>query len=159
MDKPDEKTVREAGCVFCIMPLYIHHEPLLASVINAPYVYGINQDVYEAHREYLTINPNYCPMCGKPLSVGAKERTTLPEEANEALTLEELREMDGQPVWTVTLGLEGSGRWELLTFDLITACPFKEMILMVNLCEGDARYEIDTYGKTWIAYRRKVEEA
>ena len=32
---------------------------------------------------------------------------------NEPLTLEELREMKGQPVWTVTTGLDGSGRWEI----------------------------------------------
>lgn len=59
---------------------------------------------------------------------------------NEPLTLEELREMKGQPVWTVTTGLDGSGRWELV-------------------CDVDYEdvLEMDTYGSTWTAYRRPLE--
>ena len=38
--------------------------------------------------------PEYCPGCGDPLH----------KEENEPLTLEQLREMDGEPVWIVDVG-------------------------------------------------------
>jgi hypothetical protein len=79
-------------------------------------------------------------------------------EPNEPLALEQLREMDGCPVWTVTIGLEGSGRWELCACETICACPWKQVIRCVTAIGEVTDYEIDTYSKTWIAYRHKPEE-
>lgn len=50
---------------------------------------------------------------------------------NDPLTLEELRKMDGEPVWTVTIGVDGSGRWELCTCEMVTACPLRKVLRCV----------------------------
>ena len=72
--------------------------------------------------------------------------------ANEPLTLEELREMKGQPVWTVTTGLDGSGRWEL-----VCDVDYEDVLEMVSCVDGFYAIEMDTYGSTWTAYRRPLE--
>lgn len=71
---------------------------------------------------------------------------------NEPLTLEELREMKGQPVWTVTTGLDGSGRWEL-----VCDVDYEDVLEMASCVDGFYAIEIDTYGSTWTAYRRPPE--
>jgi hypothetical protein len=60
-------------------------------------------------------------------------------ENPQPLTLKELKERVGKPVWTVTNGVVGSGRWEIVDFlyDCFT----------------------DSYGKTWIAYDHEPKEA
>ena len=73
------------------------------------------------------------------------------------LTLGELRQMDGSPIWTETIGVEGSGRWEIVTFTVTHICPLDERITMVCLNEGQEDYELDTYGRTWVAYNRPPE--
>ena len=77
---------------------------------------------------------------------------------NEPLTLEELREMDGEPVWTVTTGVSGSGRWELCTCETVCACPLHKVLRCVTAYGEVTDYDLDTYGKTWLAYRQKPEE-
>ena len=69
---------------------------------------------------------------------------------NEPLTLEELREMKGQPVWTVTTGLDGSGRWEL-----VCDVDYEDVLEMASCVDGFYAIEMDTYGSTWTAYRRR----
>ena len=73
-------------------------------------------------------------------------------EKNEPLTLDELREMDGKPVWIEYIG-------EL-------TCPSQWGIVdeKMNKC-GNTEFEFpfedepeDSYGKTWLAYRRKPKE-
>lgn len=71
---------------------------------------------------------------------------------NEPLTLEELREMKGQPVWTVTTGLDGSGRWEL-----VCDVDYEDALEMASCVDGFYAIEMDTYGSTWTAYRRPLE--
>ena len=56
----------------------------------------------------------------------------------EPLTLDELRQMDGEPVWLVN---QNGGRWVIMSG--------------AYLC--DSRKNAD-YGKTWLAYRQKPEE-
>ena len=58
---------------------------------------------------------------------------------NEPLTLDELREMDGEPVWLVN---QNGGRW----------------VIMSGVYLWNSRKNAD-YGKTWLAYRQKPEEA
>lgn len=76
-----------------------------------------------------------------------QSQPTIVPPPNPPLTLEELREMDGEPVWVTSVN-NGRGRsWTLV----------------------DTKYEIcrevhgglavfENYGKTWLAYRRKPEE-
>ena len=69
------------------------------------------------------------------------------EEAppNDPLTLEELREMDGEPVWICDP--DGSdGMWALVDLEYELCRTAKGGIAI-----------FDTYGKTWLAYRRKPE--
>lgn len=66
-------------------------------------------------------------------------------EKNEPLTLEELRGMDGQPVW---MAFEGESYWDL------GRCHNSEFFVTWRsgyLLWGE-------YGRTWLAYRRKLEE-
>lgn len=68
---------------------------------------------------------------------------------NEALTLEELREMDGEPVWVQTPGIPKYGCW------VIVAGVDKEYGQRTLYCQGD--YTCRNYGRDWIAYRRPPE--
>ena len=76
----------------------------------------------------------------------------------EPLTLDELREMDGEPVWTVTTGISSSGRWELCTCETVCACPLHKVLRCVTADGEVTDYDLDTYGKTWLAYRQKPED-
>ncbi len=80
-------------------------------------------------------------------------------EKNEPLTLDELREMDGKPVWCV----DGSGdeTWGLVHMD------YSHMDVIDHDCGlwrgefynmgGDGRNSLHRLG--WLAYRRKPKEA
>lgn len=57
--------------------------------------------------------------------------------SDKALTLDELRKMDGEPVWLVN---QNGGRW----------------VIMSGAYLWDSRKNAD-YGKTWLAYRNKKE--
>lgn len=65
------------------------------------------------------------------------------------LTLEQLREMDGEPVWVQTPGIPQYGRW------VIVAGVDTEYGQRTLYCQGD--YTCRNYGRVWIAYRRKPE--
>lgn len=71
---------------------------------------------------------------------------------NEPLTLEELRQMRGKPVWTVTTGFNGSGRWEL-----VCDVDCEDALEMASCVDGFYDIEVNTYGSTWLAYRRPPE--
>ena len=66
-------------------------------------------------------------------------------QPNEPLTLDELREMDGEPVWVETKA--GLKFWGIVT--------------KICVSSGDGRYLLITedteYGQTWVAYRRPPE--
>lgn len=71
---------------------------------------------------------------------------TVPSLSSDPLTLDELREMDGEPVWGAFS--DGSGRY---------------MIIQWHNSEFFKTFEcgfllLEEYGKTWRAYRRKPEE-
>ena len=90
----------------------------------------------------------YCPKCG-----GFFKQATVVEcnDLNEPLTLDELREMDGEPVWVV-YG-EDAGMWAL-----VEVC--EESIFLTNNLGGRTEYaadvELEDDGIT--VYRRKLEE-
>ena len=58
------------------------------------------------------------------------------------LTLEQLRDMGGKPVWVQTPGIDWYGRWVI-----VAGVSIEEKALY---CQGD--YTCREYGKTWIAY-------
>ena len=67
-----------------------------------------------------------------------QETVTNRNGLNEPLTLDELRQMDGEPVWLVN---QNGGRW----------------VIMSGAYLWDSRKNAD-YGKTWLAYLQKPEE-
>ena len=83
------------------------------------------------------------------------ENEVLRHPPNPPLTLEELREMDGEPVWVQAAKASGKipARWMLLE------CSHKDRALYLftpasGITQG---YKGENYGKTWLAYRRKPE--
>lgn len=62
--------------------------------------------------------------------------------SNDPLTLDQLREMDGRPVWVQTPGIEKYGRWVI-----VAGVNIEDKALY---CKGD--YTCRDYGKTWLAY-------
>lgn len=80
-----------------------------------------------------------CKEC--PLCYSDKQRHHAPP--NEPLTLEQLREMDGEPVYCINIDDYSTKEW---------------MIVGKDDCEG-RRYIFDfsTYSRSWLAYRRPPE--
>lgn len=67
-------------------------------------------------------------------------------ENAQPLTLEELKQMDGQPVWIVKNG--EVGKWFI----------FEVLVWSKSLYAGD-KFNFDFYGETWLAYRYPPKEA
>ena len=72
------------------------------------------------------------------VAISALRKQETVTNRNELLTLDELRKMDGEPVWLVN---QNGGRW----------------VIMSGAYLWDSRKNAD-YGKTWLAYRQKPEE-
>ena len=68
------------------------------------------------------------------------------QERNAPLTLDELRQMDGEPVWVQSPGVPEYGRWAIVE-GVGENCLF---------LRDD--FTCHDYGKTWLAYRQKPEE-
>lgn len=76
--------------------------------------------------------------------------------SNKPLTLEELREMDGEPVWCKWLLPEDraieQGKWFIVISGDEAGLEIKRPAEYgCHFCK------IDDYGKTWLAYRRSPE--
>lgn len=71
---------------------------------------------------------------------------------NEPLTLDELREMNGEPVWGKSLITDKPGEWFILRVVEMSKTWF---IACAGAEQGFG--DKDTYGKTWLAYRRPPE--
>lgn len=67
-------------------------------------------------------------------------------ESNAPLTLDELRKMDGEPVWVQSPGVPEYGRWAIVE-------GVGENCLFLH-----DDFTCHDYGKTWLAYRKKPEE-
>jgi len=86
----------------------------------------------------------------------APEVNLRPAPENKPLSLEELRQMGGKPVWTVTLGIDNVYGCELIG-EFSDGPEHREIISMCNLMDGTYDVFADLYGKTWLAYARKPE--
>lgn len=78
-------------------------------------------------------------------------------ERNDPLTLEELREMGGEPVWI------SGGKDDDIIVNAYGAVDFKyynpeNPVIWWIGGELESVPNIENYGKTWMAYRRKKEE-
>lgn len=69
---------------------------------------------------------------------------------NEPLTLEQLRAMDGEPVWVASPNALRYGRWGIV--DGVYQAEDDQVLML----RGD--YSCHYYGKTWLAYRRPPKE-
>ena len=68
---------------------------------------------------------------------------------NEPLTLEQLREMDGEPVWVVPRGMHEK--------DEPMWCVLESPMALIPGVDYWS-WDFDGYGETWLAYRRPKEE-
>ena len=68
---------------------------------------------------------------------------------NEPLSTEQLREMDGEPVWIANPDALGYGSWGIV--DGVYQAEDDQVLML----RGD--YSCHYYGKTWLAYRRPPE--
>ena len=96
--------------------------------------------------------PLDCPRCKEWQS----------NESNEPLTLEELREMDGEPVYIIAKDM-GIAEWNVITgkepIAIAYDCPmpgFKSVVEGIAFANGRA-FRAGAYGITWLAYRRSPE--
>ena len=83
------------------------------------------------------------------MAISALRQQETVTNRNEPLTLDELRKMDGEPVWVEFQDGSG-GCWGLVHITVFTHIVFANG----HFCTVGKPY----YGKTWLAYRRKPEE-
>ena len=76
------------------------------------------------------------------------------QESNDPLTLDELREMDGKPVWIVED--PDWGHWELSVCAEDYVLERETDFYGMKYDDPDGRYGLHKLG--WLAYRRKPEE-
>ena len=76
---------------------------------------------------------------------------------NELLTLEQLREMEGQWIIIKAFDADISGIMPAFIKDQFatTLCELGSKAIVPDLCE--VHFSFNEYGKTWIAYRRPPE--
>lgn len=101
---------------------------------------GTDQE-YESGRQWAV---GYNAGLDRALYSIAYAKTIFPSP-NDPLTLEELREMDGEPVWVVIAGM---GRYAVIQHCGEWSTKFTDGMEPPN----------DRYGTYWLAYRRKLEE-
>lgn len=78
--------------------------------------------------------------------------TITPPKPNDPLTLEQLREMDGEPVYLVDLDFPHLSGWHIVSWnDCLVATT-------VHSSRGDYYDSRREYGATWICYRRPPDE-
>ena len=77
-------------------------------------------------------------------------KTEIMQSPNDPLTLDELREMDGKPLWYKSL-IEEHGEFFILRV-------INGNHLAQSGGSNKCSVNVATYGKTWLAYRRRPEE-
>ena len=86
----------------------------------------------------------------KEQAIAAWNRRAEPE--NKPLTLNELKQMVGEPIWVVTLDGTDEPRREIVVF----AGKYGiDLICVLNGVETSDYADYDLYNDTWLAYRNK----
>ena len=130
--------------------LLIERQPTLTQPNETPPCYqpdgdGCAYQCYDGDDEPID-KCKECPLC---YSDTQRHRTTL----NEPLTLEQLREMDEEPVYVVPKDKPAHcGGWCGVT---VWKCDRYSCVTLLR--DADSGWEFEKYGKTWIAYRRPPE--
>ena len=107
----------------------VHHRPTPVSEFESGFNNGLNQAMWEI---------THAPTLTQP---------------NEPLTLEELREMDEEPVYVVPKDKPAHcGGWCGVT---VWKCDRYSYVSLLK--DADSGWGFEEYGKTWIAYRRPPE--
>ncbi len=83
-------------------------------------------------------------------AIAAWNRRAQPNE--KPLTLDELRQMDGEPVWTTGIGANGNKRYWCL---VMVKRESVYTVICDEMVQAGVFYQ---YGKTWLAYRSKPKE-
>lgn len=119
----------------------------------------------------------HCPTCGAnwhievrvdafPMdTIAAWNRRPTPE--NKPLTLEQLRQMDGEPVYIVVDGRPDLNAWHMVRRTDVGIIAIGAAAQTIYNYDGKLNFEGGTYyniehgilyGKTWLAYARKPEQ-
>ena len=91
----------------------------------------------------------------------ALQSTLTPQ--NDPLTIEELREMDGEPVYIISEFYHISewnipnGIGEIVIAYDVPCAGMKEVITSIKFIDGK-ELAVEKYGSSWVAYRRPKEE-
>ena len=121
--------VRPIDAVQVLNDINLHHKPTPVSEFESGFNDGLNQAMWEI---------THAPTLTQP---------------NEPLTLEELREMDGDPVYVVPKDKPAHcGGWCGVT---VWKCDRYSYVSLLR--DADSGWGFEKYGKTWIAYRRPPE--
>ena len=122
--------VRPIDAVQVLHNINLHHRPTPVSEFESGFNNGLNQARWEI---------THAPTLTQP---------------NEPLTLEELREMDEEPVYVVPKDKPAHcGGWCGVT---VWKCDRYSYVSLLR--DADSGWGFEKYGKTWIAYRRPPEE-
>ena len=109
---------------------------------------GLTPDEVKDHEEMFKA---YRHVCGGKSPEEIQQMIT--EQANAPLTPDELRQMDGEPVYFV----ENERKWDISEWVLCIKAE-GNWIRFVRP-DGNPMYrDSSRYGKTWLAYRRKPKE-
>ena len=84
--------------------------------------------------------------CGYRSALRQQEHFREVTKKVEPLTLDDLRKMDGEPVWVQSPGVPEYGRWAIVE-------GVGENCLFLH-----DDFTCHDYGKTWLAYRKKPKE-
>ncbi len=85
-----------------------------------------------------------------PQEVTELLRSLAEAKKNVPLTLDEMREMDGEPIWIQDIDSPGRSCYWLCYWDR------GKYLILTSKHLGS--YILEDYGKTWLAYRRKPED-
>jgi hypothetical protein len=133
----------DEGCIDCVDRLEAGFEALIAAGDDLIIRRAAPENDYAALKaKYDEIN-RYNVSCTKKIDELLAAKVAAPE--NKALTLDELRQMDGEPVWVVNPEME-TAEWML--------CDAKRQICIP--VEGYF-IEFSRYGIEWLAYARRPE--
>ena len=86
----------------------------------------------------------------KEQAIVAWNRRAQPE--NKPLTLDELKQMDGEPIWVVTLEGTDEPRWGIV---VSAGKRGIDLICVLNGAPSSKLADFDLYNYTWLAYRNK----
>lgn len=75
------------------------------------------------------------------------------KKSDGALTLDELKQMDGESIWVVTLDGTDEPRWEII---VSAGKQGIDLIYVLNGVETMDYASFDLYGDTWLAYDNPV---